>query len=270
MAITPLNMNASISTAKICRKGLLVLIILFTAIQSFAQKQGDWHLEKMPVSLETDFALSALPPQLRPNATVYLLDPAKGYYIAHKGSNGFICFVTRTEWEWGEFRQDDAAAIAYDAEGARTIFPVSMDVAAMRATGKFTPLQIKNIVIDRIRKGVYKAPARTGISYMLAPVMRGYPGKPDHHDVLSMNMPHYMFYAPYITNTDIGNIPDGQADGPVVINPGAMWLGARKSPYGFIILPAAATLKAKIMSDNKALLKRLIDYKPYFKAQAGM
>jgi hypothetical protein len=262
-------MNTSIVAAKRCSRALPVLVILFTAIQSFAQKQADWMLEKMPVSLETDFALSSLPPQLRHDATVYLLDPKKGYYVAHKGSNGFICFVSRTEWEWGEFRKDNAAAISYDAEGARTIFPVSMDVAAMRATGKFTPLQIKNIVINRIRKGIYKAPARAGISYMLAPVMRTYPGKPDHHDVMTMNMPHYMFYAPYVTNTDIGNIPDGKADGPVVINPGAMWLGERKGPYGFIILPAGATERAKIMSDNKDLLKRLIAYKSYFKAEPG-
>jgi hypothetical protein len=262
-------MNTSITPAKKCRRALSVLVILFISIQSFAQKPADWELEKIPASLETDFALSALPSQLRQNATVYLLDPKKGYYIAHKGSNGFICFVTRTEWEWGEFRKDDAAAIGYDAEGARTIFHVSMDVAAMRATGKFTPLQIKNIIIDRIRKGIYKAPARTGISYMLAPVMRTYPGKPDHHDVMTMNMPHYMFYAPYLTNTDIGNIPDGRADGPVVINPGAMWLGEKKSPYGFIILPAGATEKAKIISENKGLLKRLADYKPYFKIEPG-
>ncbi len=164
-------MNTSISIAKKCRSALSALIILFTAIQGFAQKPADRELEKMPVSLETDFALSALPPQLRHNATVYLLDPKKGYYIAHKGSNGFICFVTRTEWEWAEFRQDNASAIGYDAEGARTIFPVSMDVAAMRASGKFTALQIKNIVIDRIRKGIYKVPAKTGISYMLCPVI---------------------------------------------------------------------------------------------------
>jgi len=263
-------MNTSITIAKKCRGALLVLALLFSAVQGYAQKTRGWELEKMPVSLETDFALSALPPQLRPNATVYLLDPRKGYYVARKGSNGFICYVTRTGWEWGAFRQDDAAAIAYDAEGARTIFPVEMDVAAMRASGKFTALQIRNIVLDRIRKGIYKAPARAGISYMLAPVMRVYPGKPDRDEVMTMNMPHYMFYAPYVTNTDIGNIPDGKADGPVVINPGAMWLGERKSPYGYIILPVGATQKAKIMNDNKALLKRLIEYKAYFKAAPGM
>ncbi|HTD42126.1 MAG TPA: hypothetical protein VK671_15965 [Mucilaginibacter sp.] len=262
-------MNNIIRSAKKWRLALSILFVSFISIQSFAQKSTDWELEKIPVNLETDFALSALPPQLRHDATVYLLDPKKGYYITHKGSNGFICFVSRTEWEWGEFRQDDAAAISYDAEGARTIFPVSMDVAAMRATGKFTALQIKNIVIDRIKKGIYKAPAKAGVSYMLGPVMRTYPGKPDHHDVMTMKMPHYMFYAPYVTNADIGNIPNGEADGPVVINPGAMWLGERKSPYGFIILPAGATERAKIINENKGLLKRLADYKPYFKVEPG-
>ncbi|HVW59670.1 MAG TPA: hypothetical protein VHC48_06540, partial [Puia sp.] len=52
-----------------------------------------------PAGLETELALSALPPHLRAAATVYLLDPAKGYYIAQHGSNGFVCFIDRTDWE---------------------------------------------------------------------------------------------------------------------------------------------------------------------------
>lgn len=219
----------------------------------------------MPPALETDFALSCLPPQLRAGATVYLLDPNKGYYIARKGTNGFVCYVNRTAWEWGEFRPDMMAAMSFDAEGARTIFRVDLDVAAMRASGKFTGLQIRNLVLDRIRKGIYKAPARAGISYMLGPVMRSYTGTPASNQIMTMNLPHYMFYAPYVTNADIGNIPDGQADGPVVINPGAMFLGARKGPFGYIILVAGEKEKAKIIAENKDLLKRLIAYKSYFK-----
>ena len=69
----------------------------------------------MPADLERDFALSALPAHLRDSATVYLLDPEKGYYIARQGTNGFSTFVNRTEWEWAEFVQDDYAAISYDA-----------------------------------------------------------------------------------------------------------------------------------------------------------
>jgi hypothetical protein len=75
--------------------------------------------------------LGALPPHLRNDATVYLLDPQKGYYVGRQGSNGYICLIARTEWEWNEFRNDLCTAISYDAEDARSIFPVYMDVAAM-------------------------------------------------------------------------------------------------------------------------------------------
>ena len=258
-------MNTMISSIKKYWRILFLFTTLFSAAQSFANKPADPKLEKMPTALETDFALSSLPPQLRPDATVYLLDPAKGYYIAHKGSNGFICFVMRTAWEWAEFRNDVYTAISYDAEGARTIFPAYIDAAAMRASGKFTALQVRNIILDRIKRGIYKAPAKPGISYMLGPLMRTYPAKPDQHTVLTMHMPHYMFYAPYLTNADIGNIPDGQADGPFLVHPEAMFLGEKKAPYGYIIVPAGQKEAAKIDADNKVLLKRLADYRPYLK-----
>src|ERR1700744_191931 len=124
-------MSAMINPAKRCWQALSILAFLFITVQGFAQKPADPKLDKMPVGLETDYALSALPPQLRAGATIYLLDPAKGYYVARKGSNGFICFVMRTAWEWAEFRNDVYTAISYDAEGARTIFPAYIDEAAM-------------------------------------------------------------------------------------------------------------------------------------------
>ncbi len=240
-------------------RALLACFFLFISIQGFSQT--DQQLEKMPVDLEKDFALSCLPPHLRDGATVYLLDPQKGYYVARKGSNGFICFVTRTEWEWGKFRNDIATAISYDAEGAQTIFKVYQDVAAMRASGKYTALEVKDTVMSRIRKGIYKAPGRSGISYMLAPVMRSYPGDPGNDTVMTMSMPHYMPYAPYITNADIGSTGD---DWPIIVNPAAMLLGERKGPFGYIIIPAGKEERAKIVAENKELVKRLIAYKPYF------
>ena len=226
------------------------------------------RLEKWPVDLETDFALSALPPHLRAEATVYLLDPQKGFYVSRKGTNGFICFISRTEWEWSEFKQDLATPISYDAEGAKTIFPVYLDVAAMRASGKFTPAQIKDSIISRIKKGIYKAPQREGISYMLAPVMRVYPAKPDDHTIVTMSFPHYMFYAPYVTNADLG-VQTHSTSGPILNNPSQFVLGEKKGPYGYIIMPAGESEKTKIVSEGEQLLKRLIQYKPYFKVEAG-
>jgi len=263
----------TIKLVKKCRGALMFPVILLIAIQGFAQNpvavgSSGWKLETIPVDLETDFALSALPSHLRTDATVYLLDPEKGYYIARRGSNGFICFIARTEWEWAEFRKDLAAPISYDAEGAKTIFPVYLDVAAMRASGKFTALQIKDTIVERINKGIYKAPSRTGISYMLAPIMRVYPAMPDNKDIVTMSMPHYMFYAPYITNTDVGIKQDAH-QGPMLVNPDQWVLGERKGPHGYIILPATETEKAKILEESKELVKRLGAYKAYFKVDTG-
>jgi len=243
------------------------VLTLLLPLAGLSQETAATKLEKMPPDLERDLALSALPPHLRKEATVYLLDPAKGYYLTKKGTNGFICYIERTAWEWGEFRNDVAAPISYDAEGARKIFTVAIDVAAMRASGKYTAKQVQSIVIDRIRKGIYKAPSRSGISYMLAPVMRVYTGTPPDNKVMTMAMPHYMFYAPYLNNSDIGG---DTTNGPFVNSPDNSVLGDRKGPYGFIIMPAGRSERAEIVKANSALLKRLAAYKAYYKVKAGM
>ena len=62
--------------------------------------------EAMPKDLEVRLALSALPPYLRSEATVYVLDPAKGYAAQQKGTNDFTCFVERTDWVRADFRND--------------------------------------------------------------------------------------------------------------------------------------------------------------------
>src|ERR1700709_1903260 len=99
------------------RIALILFLLIFsgTIVHTYSQSTDAAVLEKMPADLETDFALSALPPHIRAGATVYLLDPAKGYYVARPGTNGFICFVVRTEWERGSYRSDLATAISYDA-----------------------------------------------------------------------------------------------------------------------------------------------------------
>ena len=241
--------------AKSCRRTISQCLLIFITIQSFGQATGDWKLEKMPAALETDFALSCLPPHLRSEATVYLLDPEKGYYMVRQGNNGFICFVVRTDWTRGEFRQDFAAAISYDAEGTEYIFPVYKDVAAMRASGKFSALQLKDTITQRFSKGIYKAPAKPGISYMLAPVMRVNVDPSDNVKVASFSMPHYMFYAPYMTAADIGGNSD--SGGPIV-------LGDKNDPHCYLILPVGKMEKAQIIADNKNLLQRLAEYKSYF------
>src|SRR6478609_9074286 len=111
---------------------LSIVLILFSDFYVGAQ-MPDWELDKMPPDLETDFALSALPPHLRDQATVLLLDPKKGYYTARQGTNGFVTFVCRTEWERAEFVRETFSAISFDAEGAKTLVPIFMEVEKMRS-----------------------------------------------------------------------------------------------------------------------------------------
>lgn len=81
-------------------------------------------IERMPVKLETQFALSALPPALREQATVYLLDPEKGYHLSRQGTSGVTCLVERTAWEQADFRNDLYIPLCYDAVGTKTYLKV--------------------------------------------------------------------------------------------------------------------------------------------------
>jgi hypothetical protein len=250
--------------AKNCRWPLSLFIMVLLSMQVSGQKTTGWKLEKMPADLETEFALSALPPHLRDGATVYLLDPDKGYYIAHQGTNGFSAFINRTDWEWAEFVQDIYAAISYDAEGTKTYLPVFFTVAEMRASGKYSPSQIRDTILKRVKDGTYKAPSRAGVSYMLSPLLR------THLDsasgIVNMVMPHYMFYAPYVENIDIGAVWD--AHSPFAINSGTI-LDKEHSIFNYIILPAGDTEKAKIIEENKDLLRRLAAYQSCLEIEPG-
>jgi hypothetical protein len=229
---------------------------------SFAQQTNDWMLEKMPPDLEKDYALSALPPNLRDGAAVYLLNPAKGYYMARKGTNGFTAYVERTDWPRGEFVPDMYCALGFDSLGSVTLMPIFFEIAAMRASGKYTAMQLKDIVIKRVKDGTYKAPPRTGVCYMLGPLMRSNPGQ----GMMTMMMPHYMFYAPYIDDADLGEGSDIHL--PFIISTGDA-LDKAHSIFNYIGMAAGKTERAKIEEDNKELLKRLAAYKPFLKVDLG-
>jgi len=234
---------------------IIASLVLYSLDGNAQQTQG-WLVEKMPADLETDFALSALPPHLREQATVYLLDPRKGYYLARQGTNGFSTFVNRTEFERMEFAPDVYQPISYDAAGSKVYLTPFFDVAAMRATGKYTPSQIKDTIVMRVKNGTYRPAARVGISYMLSPLMRAHVDQ----GITNQVMPHYMFCAPYLDDHDVGG---GWVDGghqPFVVNSGDA-LDRQHSIFNYIILAAGETEKAKIIEENKDLLRRLAAYK---------
>lgn len=216
-----------------------------------AAEAADTTLEPMPAPLEARFALSAAPPSLRERATVHLLDPKTGYHLSREGTSGVTCIVQRTAWELSDFRDDIYIPLCYDAEGTRTYLRYIMDVALLRAQG-LSPAALKIEIEKRYRDGTYKVPDKAGLSYMVAPIFRTV--GPPEMKVVTMSMPHVMFYAPYITNKDIGAVPDLGVHASLLY-PFIDKQGNAEQSYVIHLVGEAE--KAKILTDEKALLDEL-------------
>jgi hypothetical protein len=245
------------------RKIQIIVVIaglLFSLTASAQEKQtpnGMNKIEPLPRDLEIQLALSALPPHLRDNATAYILNPAKGFEVARKGTNGFHAFVTRTggdtfrgSWPLTEYRDDILYAISFDKAGAKAQMRVFFDAAEMQAAGT-PPGELKQIIKDRYATGDYKAPDRAGISYMLSPVLRTYLDPDKSDSVITMNFPHVMYYAPDISDEDIGA---GKLGGmyPFVILHGH---------HGYMIQPLGLNERAAINKEYEEMLTRLCNIK---------
>ena len=214
-------------------------------------------IEPLPRDLEIQLALSALPPHLRDNATVYTLNPDKGFEVARKGTNGFHAFVARTgddsfrgSWPLTEYRDDILYPVSFDSAGVKAQMRVFFDAAAMQAKG--TPSgEVKRIIKNRYKTGYYKAPKRAGLSYMLSPILRTYLNNDVDDSVGTLNVPHVMHYAPNVSNEDIGG---GKLGGmyPFVIMPGL---------HGYVIQFLGLTERAAINKEYEEMLARLCKIK---------
>lgn len=212
-------------------------------------------IERMPVQLETRYALSALPPGLREQATVYLLDPGKGYHVSRQGTSGVACLVQRTAWELADFRDDLYIPLCYDRAGTGTYLKVIIDAAALRARG-MSAFALKAEIAGRFENKTYRAPERSGVSYMVAPIFRTV-GPPDLK-VHTMAMPHLMFYAPNVTNEDLGAAPDlgvpSSLQYPFIDRQGI-------AEQSYMIQLIGEADKARILADERMLVQDLCAYR---------
>jgi hypothetical protein len=188
--------------------------------------------------LEPRLAVNALPPHLRDGAGIWLLADS-GYVKAKDATNAFTCIVSR--------RGGNLYPVCFDEEGTRTILPAFMDDAMLRLKGE-TPESVERILADGFQSGKYRPPSRPGISYMLSPatyMMQG--GK------LTRTIAHTMFYAPFLTDGDIGG---AMGKSPFVDRPG---------PHGMIIVPAGQKEREAGIAQNQALIdevEKVIGLKP--------
>jgi hypothetical protein len=149
-----------------------------------------------------------------------------------------------------EYRDDILYPISFDAAGAKAQMRVFFDAAEMQAKGT-PPNELKKIIKDRFKSGYYKAPERAGISYMLSPVLRTYANPDENDSVITLNIPHVMYYAPDVSQEDIGG---GKPGGmyPFVILPG---------PHGYMIQLLGQTERAAINKEYEKMLARLCKIK---------
>lgn len=235
--------------------GVLFSVMAGVPVNDVRAATGD--IEPLPKDLETQLALSALPPHLRDGATVYVLNPAKGFEVARKGTNGFHAFVARTgddafrgTWPFTRYRDDILYPIAFDDAGAKANMKVFFDAAEAQANGT-PPDELKKSIQKRFKDGTYKPPERAGVSYMLSPILRTYADPELSDAVETINYPHVMYYAPDVSNADIGGGELGGV-GPFIIMPGH---------HGYMIHPRGKEETAAITKEYAGMLARLCEIK---------
>lgn len=171
----------------------------------------------LPLDLEIELALSALPKDLQADATIYVRDPKKGFVIHQQGSNDWITFVARTsvrfyeaDWDY-KYPSDQLIPQAHDKVGqAHHVIPY-FDIEIMRING-VAAAETKKTIRQRFADGTYAAPTSGGMSYMLAPIHRAYMEPAKSNLIMTVSYPHHMPYAPHMNASKLGAMdPHGRS-----------------------------------------------------------
>lgn len=173
----------------------------------------------LPEAEEAALALEALPAVMRQEAGVWILGQG-GYRELRPTQNGYTCIVNR----------DHALAIkptCFDPEGTATILPVNAYFGNQLLRGR-SVADIQRDIAARFASGEFKSPSRAGIAFMLSPNIVNVvdPAK----GTLGTAPPHYMIYAPNVTNADLSISNEAYNE--------HMWLpyAAYTGPQGYIIV----------------------------------
>lgn len=145
---------------------------------------------------EIEWALSGAPDHLRAGAGVYAYEP--GGYVKVRGSkNGFNCLVNRVA--------NITAPQCYDAEGSVSNMKADMRRVELFEQGK-NAQEVAKIIKEEYASGKLIAPRRPGVTYMLSPEFFSH--DPKTGEKKQVFVPHVMFFAPYMKNSDIGALPE--------------------------------------------------------------
>ena len=195
--------------------------------QAHDHDQSGGRVILLPKDLEIRLAANALPKELREGATVLVLED-RGYVKVRQGTNPFTCIVSR--------RGGNFYPVCFAEEGARTILIAFMDDAVLRLKGN-SDHEIDRQIADGFERGRYRPPSRPGIAYMLSPATYML-----NSGKLARTPPHTMFYAPFLTDADIGGIMGKTA---FVDRPG---------PHGMVIVLAGQKEREALLAESQSLV----------------
>lgn len=207
----------------------LIACLAAGAIPADAQQGGEEGPQEstpqvLSLACEVALALAAAPAHLRESAGVWTFE-ADGYRRHRDSANGFDCIVNRDH-------PRALKPVCFDAEGARTIVPKILFFGARLANGE-APADIARAVEREFAAGRFESPARAGVAYMLSDYNR--PAGPSG---VASFPPHVMYYAPDLTNEDIGFSREA-----AVGVPGLPFV-AYQGPHGFLIAVDSAAAAA--------------------------
>ncbi len=192
--------------------------ITVTTTSPLLATQGEQLMpDLLPRAEEMEIALSAAPDHLKAGAGVYVLEEG-GVVQARESSNGFNCIINRDH-------PLNRKPTCYDAEGSETILPKVIKISNMIMEG--IPMnEIWPVIQAGFESGEFIAPRRPGVAYMLTDHIRTYNGT----DQFGTFPPHVMFYAPNLTNEDIGWSREAAR-----ANPSLPFI-AYQGPHGFMVV----------------------------------
>lgn len=180
---------------------------------------------------EIELALKAAPVHLRNAATVYIFGK-RGYEKTRTGTNGFNCMVNRDGTQTGDFTLHPTC---WDPEGSRTILPVMLRVGELIAQNKSAP-EIKRDIDEGFTQGRFHSPTKSGIAYMLAGDVKFDPKTGQLAETVFP--PHYMVYAPGVSNADIGMSKEATTPGLPFVYSG--YSGGSKTAYIIVMANTSA------------------------------
>ncbi len=195
------------------RLPVVLVLTLLTGVSSAASAAPAAKPTLLPPDQEMQLALAAAPSHLRDGAAVYVLE-AHGYVKLRDSRNGFSCIVNRDH-------PLSFKPTCYDTEGSATILPTVLQKGKWLMEG-MSQAEIRKRLQEGFASGRFLSPRRPGIAYMLSDRNRFFGGDGRLHAF----PPHVMFYAPNLTNKDIGSI--GGSDGLPFI--------AYQGPQGYMLM----------------------------------